>query len=283
VIVDSHCHAWRRWPYQPPVPDPDSRGRVEQLLWEMDRHNVERAAVVCARIDDNPDDNEYVAECVRRYPDRLYQIADVDCQWTTTYHTPGAADRLAEAVDRCGLKGFTHYVKHDDDGSWFLSEDGVAFFETAARLRQVVSLAIPARLQPVLREIAKRFPNLPFLCHHMAGARVGQPHLLAEIVASASLPNIHVKLSGWHYVARQPWAFPYPEVEPVVRQLYDAFGAERLHWGSDYPVCQLRAMTYRQTLEAFRAYTPFIPDADKARIFGDSLVTLLGRGGVDSP
>jgi hypothetical protein len=41
-------------------------------------------------------------------------------------------------------------------------------------------------------------------------------------------------------------------------------------------------MTYRQSLEAFRAYTPFIPDADKARIFGDSLVTLLGRGGVDS-
>jgi L-fuconolactonase len=79
VIVDSHCHAWRRWPYLPPVPDSDSRGRIEQLVWEMDRHGVERAAVVCARIDHNPDENDYVAECARRFPDRLYQIADVDC------------------------------------------------------------------------------------------------------------------------------------------------------------------------------------------------------------
>jgi L-fuconolactonase len=275
VIVDSHCHAWRRWPYQPPVPDPDSRGRVEQLLWEMDRHGVERAAVVCARIDHNPDDNEYVAECVQRYSDRLYQIADVDCSWTATYHMPGAAQRLAEAVEKYGLKGFTHYVKSDDDGSWFLSDDGLAFFETAARLRQVASLAIAARLQPVLREVAKRFPSVPFVCHHMAGARTGQPELLAEIVQSASVPNIHVKLSGWGYVSSEPWAFPYPDVEPVVRNLYAAFGAERLHWGSDYPVCQLRAMTYRQSLEAFRSYTPFIPEADKARILGDSLVSLL--------
>lgn len=241
----------------------------------MDRHGVERAAVVCARIDNNPDDNEYVAECVLRYSDRLYQIADVDCSWTATYHTPGAAQRLAEAVEKYSLKGFTHYVKSDDDGSWFLSEDGLAFFETAARLRQVVSLAIAAPLQPVLREVATRFPSVPFVCHHMAGARVGRPELLAEIVQSASVPNIHIKLSGWHYVSLEPWAFPYPEVEPVVGSLYAAFGAERLHWGSDYPVCQLRAMTYRQSLEAFRSYTPMIPEADKARILGDSLVSLL--------
>jgi L-fuconolactonase len=277
VIVDSHCHAWRRWPYQPPVPDPESRGLVEQLLWEMDRNSVDRAAVVCARIEHNPDDNDYVAECVKRYPDRLYQIADVDCQWSPEYHTPGAAQRLAEAVDRYQLKGFTHYVRADDDGSWYLSEDGLAFLETAARLRQIASFAIPARLQPVLREVAGRFPTVPFLSHHMAGARVGQPELLSEIVASAALPNIHVKLSGWHYVSAVRWGFPYADAEPTVRALYQAFGPERLHWGSDYPVCQLRAMTYQQSLEAFRSYAPFVPEADKARILGDSLLALLER------
>ena len=29
---DSHCHIWERWPYSPAVPDPTSRGTVEQLL-----------------------------------------------------------------------------------------------------------------------------------------------------------------------------------------------------------------------------------------------------------
>src|SRR5437867_2571339 len=196
MIVDSHCHAWRRWPYQPPVPDPESRAVVEQLLWEMDRNGVDRAAVVCARIDHNPENNDYVAGCVDRHPDRLYQLADVDCSWTDTYHTPDAAGRLERAVERYRLRGFTHYVRADDDGAWFLSEDGLAFLEKAAELHQVASFAIPARLQPVLRQVAGRFPGVPFLCHHMAGARVADPSLLDEIVRSAELPNVHVKLSG---------------------------------------------------------------------------------------
>ena len=40
MIVDAHCHAWATWPYQPPVPDPESRGRIEQLLFEMDQNGV---------------------------------------------------------------------------------------------------------------------------------------------------------------------------------------------------------------------------------------------------
>ena len=133
MIVDSHCHAWRYWPYEPPVPDPYSRAAVEQLLFEMDECGVEEAVLVAARIDHNPDNNDYVQYCVRRFPDRLYQFADVDCMWTPTYHTPGAAERLDQAVTTYNLRGFTHYVEADDDGSWLFSEGGQAFFRTAAR------------------------------------------------------------------------------------------------------------------------------------------------------
>jgi len=41
VLVDSHCHARRYWPYEPPVPDPETRPAVEQLLFEMDRCGVD--------------------------------------------------------------------------------------------------------------------------------------------------------------------------------------------------------------------------------------------------
>src|SRR3954454_3600945 len=116
MIVDSHCHAWRYWPYEPPVPDPTSRGTVEQLLWEMDQNGVDKAVVICARIEHNPDNNDYVAYAARRFPDRLYQFADVDCRWSETYHQPGAADRLADAVHQYGLRGFTHYFDPQDDG-----------------------------------------------------------------------------------------------------------------------------------------------------------------------
>jgi predicted TIM-barrel fold metal-dependent hydrolase len=276
MIVDSHCHAWTTWPYQPPVPDPESRGRIEQLLFEMDECGVERAVVVCARIDHNPDNNDDIAACVRRLPDRLVQFADVDCSWTESYHTPGAAARLAEVARAYDLRGFTHYVRADDDGAWFLSDEGMAFWRAAADLGQIASLALPARLQSTLREVARRFPSLPLLCHHMAGARVAEPTLLDEIIASAALPNIHVKLSGFHYASAVAWEYPYPDCAPIVRALYERFGPERLHWGSDYPPVR-RAMTYRQSLEAVRTHCPFIPAPEMARILGDSLWALLTR------
>ncbi len=281
MIVDSHCHAWRTWPYEPPVPDPTSRGTVEQLLWEMDQNGVAKAVVICARIDHNPDNNEYVAYAARRLPDRLYQFADVDCRWWETYHQPGAADRLTAAVRAYGLRGFTHYFDADDDGSWYLADEGLAFLQAAADLNQIVSFAMPARLQPILRQLAERFPSVTFLCHHMAGARVAEGTdgpSLREILASAGLPNIHVKLSGFHYVSPRPWEYPFPDCRPIVQALYEQFGPERLHWGSDYPVLR-KALTYQQALEAVRTHCDFIAAADLNRILGDSLHDLLERHG----
>lgn len=286
MIIDSHCHAWRFWPYEPPVPDPTSRGTVEQLLFEMDQAGVDRATVVCARIDHNPDNNDYVAECVRRHPERLHQFADVDCEWMPSYHEPGAPDRLEEAIDQYGLTGFTHYVRRDDDGSWYLSAEGLAFFRVAERRGQVVSLALPAHLQPVLRQIAERFPSVPFLCHHLAGARAAEepPYpVFRDILRSAEQPNVYVKVSGFHYASAVAWEYPYQDCERIVRGLYEHFGPERLCWGSDYPVVR-RAMTYRQALEAFRTHCDFIPAEHRRLILGDNLARLLaervsGRGG----
>jgi predicted TIM-barrel fold metal-dependent hydrolase len=282
MIVDSHCHAWRTWPYEPPVPDPTSRPAVEQLLFEMDQCGVERAVLVAARIDHNPDNNDYVAECVRRFPERLYQFADVDCMWTDTYHTPGAAERMTSAVRDYGLRGFTHYVDADDDGGWFLSDDGQAFLRTAADLNQIVSIHLPVRLQPLLRQLAQQFPGTPFLCHHM-----GYPvttdgpsgSALREIVASAAHPNIHIKLSGFHYAAPVGWEYPHAPSAFIVRALYEHFGPERLHWGSDYPVVRW-AMTYRQALEVIRTHAAeMIAAGDMERVLGSSLFDLLQRHG----
>jgi hypothetical protein len=149
VIVDSHCHALRTWPYEPAVPDPTTRPSVEQLLFEMDQYGVDKAVLVAARIDYNPDDNDYAWYCVRRFPDRLYQFADVDCMWAPTYHTPGAAERLDAAVRLYHLRGFTHYVDASDNGGWFFSDDGQAFLRATAGLKVLLD-------QPVCRIAGNR-------------------------------------------------------------------------------------------------------------------------------
>ena len=81
MIIDCHTHAWTYWPYQPEVPDPGSRGRAERLLWEMDQGGVDKAVLVNARIDHNPENNEYGLECALNHPDRFINFADVDCSW----------------------------------------------------------------------------------------------------------------------------------------------------------------------------------------------------------
>jgi predicted TIM-barrel fold metal-dependent hydrolase len=279
VIIDSHCHAWERWPYQPPVPDDEQRGRVEQLLHEMDAHGVAQALVVSAQIDRNPANNRYVAEQVARYPDRLHQVVDLDSVWSPTYHAPGAADRLARMVADWPIAGFTHYLANDDAGEWLHSAEGEKLFRLAAEHNLIASISSQPHHQPAIREIALRFPSVPILCHHLSHVRAdeGEPHAgLKEVLASASVPNIYLKVSGFAYSSRFDWDFPYADTMWLVRTIYEHFGPDRLCWGSDYPVVRF-FMTYRQSLEVVRAHCDFMPEADRARILGGTIAGLLAR------
>lgn len=276
MIIDSHCHAWERWPYEPPVPDFHGKGRFEQLLHEMDVNGVDQAFLVCAGVEHNPHNNDYIARMSSLYPGRILQVADVDCSFSDTYHTPGAAGRLRAAAARWPLAAFTHYVKIEDDGTWFYSEEGLAFFEAAASLGLIASIACSPHQHAALQRVAERLPQLPILIHHLGHPRVGNAERLAQVLASARFPNIGIKVSGFYYSTQQPfWDFPFTDsIQEVVGPLYDAFGPRRLYWGSDYPVC-LRNMTYPQAIECFRSHCSFIPDTDKALILGDNLHRLV--------
>lgn len=280
MIIDSHCHAWERWPYEPPVPDFHGKGRFEQLLNEMDLNGVDQAFLVCAGIEHNPHNNDYIARMSSLYSGRIRQVADVDCSWSKTYHTPGAADRLRKAAERWSLQAFTHYMKPDDDGSWLYGEDGLAFFGTAVEMGLIASIACAPHHHAALHRVAERFPQLPIFIHHMGHPGVGEKERLAQVLASARFENIGVKVSGFYYSTKQgSWDFPYADsIREIVRPLYDTFGPERLYWGSDYPVC-LRSMTYPQAIECFRSHCSFIGEADQALIMGENLRRLLDSDG----
>jgi len=280
MIIDSHTHAWQRWPYKPPVPDDESRGKVEQLLYEMDQNNVDIAIIICARIDRNEDNNDYIADCIRNYPGRLIQFADVDCSWTKTYHTKGASDRLMEAAVKYDLKGYTHYLREDDDVSWFFSEDGQRFLQATADMDLIVSITIGPHQQSALRKIAQRYPSIPFLCHHIGGAKAGEQipyENFKEILESAKVPNIYIKISGFAYVSQVSWEYPYLDTSRIVKGIYEHYGAERLCWGSDYRVVR-SFMTYKHSIEALRSHSPFIPEDEKPLILGDNIYRLLTQG-----
>ncbi len=279
TLADSHCHAWRRWPYPPLVPDEEARGTIEQLLYEMDINGVEQALVVCAAIDGNPDNTEYVASARERHPGRLHLVADLDCTWSSTYHVPGSADRLRALDDRYELAGFTHYVEERNDG-WLLGDEAEAVFTLASERRLLVSLAASPAWQADLRVIARRHPDVPVLCHHLGEVRVADglgSDALAEVLASAAVNNIYVKASGLHYASARGWDHPWPDALGVLSRIFDAYGPSRLCWGSDFPASK-RFCTYRQSLEAVRSHCRFFTPEDLRLVLGETLCRLLSDG-----
>jgi predicted TIM-barrel fold metal-dependent hydrolase len=279
AILDSHCHAWRRWPYAPRVPDEDGRATVEQLLYEMDQHGVAQAAVVCAAIENNPDNLDYVAEARERHPGRLHMIADLDCSWSDTYHLPGSADRLRAVLERYKIAGFAHYAAPHNDG-WLRSDDADALFKLAAERRLIVSLGASPEWQADLREMARRHPSVPVLCQALGlvrGADGVDSEGMAEVLASAQVSNIYIKVSGLHYCATQGWDYPWPEVVALLARIFDAYGSRRLCWGSDFPA-STRFCTFRQSLEVVRAHCPFFTPADLQLVLGGTLRSMLASG-----
>jgi L-fuconolactonase len=283
-MLDSHCHAWRRWPYEPTVPDEESRATIEQLLHELAVHSVEEALVVCAAIDKNPDNVQYVAAARDQNRGRIHLVADLDCIWSDTYHTPGSAERLRALDDQYTLTGFAHYVADENDG-WLASNEADAVFALAAERGLLVSLGATPAWQADLREIAQRYPTVPVLCQTLGGVPavegVDSP-ALREVLASADIGNIYIKVAGLHYCSARGWDYPWPDATAILERIAEAFGPGRLCWGSDFPA-STRYTTFRQSIEVVRTHCPFFDADDLRLVLGGTLRAILSRDARRSP
>lgn len=284
MIIDAHCHAWRRWPYDSRVPDPESRGSAEALLYEMDTHGVDHSTIVCARIGGgaggegfpNEDNNEYVSEFARQHSDRITAWIDVDSCWRREYHSPGSAERLRSELERFSARGFTHYFGAVNDG-WLRTDEGREFFSAGAENGAIASLSVGAEWLDDLAEIAAANHTLPILLHHLSQPRLGTPHYDRDIAALgelANLPNIGVKVSGFNYNATRNWDFPYPEAQELFTRIHAMFGADRLYWGSDFPASR-DMLTYTQAIEVLRTSGPYLSETELDLILGSNLARLL--------
>ncbi len=120
---------------------------------------------------------------------------------------------------------------------------------------------------------------MPILCHHMAGVRASEgadESGIKQVLESARLPNIYIKVSGFYYGSKVRWEYPYSDVMWAVRTLYEHFGPQRMCWGSDYPVSS-QSTTYRQCVEVLRTHCTFMSEHDREQILGETLDALLTR------
>ncbi len=103
---------------------------------------------------------------------------------------------------------------------------------------QVNGIGIPGRLEAI-RTVAQAHPGLPVVLDHtgvaMPGSREHRPDRFAQfaqVCALAAVPNVLLK---WGHATRlSETPYPFPDVRAALRQVVDAFGAERVMWASDW-------------------------------------------------
>ena len=274
MIVDSHIHYWEpNTPERPWDPAGSNLGPaylLEDLLRDAAEAGVDRVVDITPSLMGN--DNRYALEGARdervaavfarldprveRYDDELLALAAHPAFAGLRFTIFGAAEQA--------------WV---DDGS----------LDRILALSESLGVAT-AFFYPRPRELARlieRHPGTPILIDHMAVDHrpthrdPGYDAFTAwdDVPALAKLPNAYLKISNVAELSRR--GFPFDDVTPRLRAIYDAFGPDRLIWGSNYPPSKAVA-TYAESVRYFHEL-PFIPDADKAKIMGGTIAALLDR------
>ena len=173
-----------------------------------------------------------------------------------------------ESVAHPKLVGIRHIVQTEPDD--FLSDDrfhrGV---ERLARHRLAYDILIYARQMPAAIEFASRLRDMPLVLDHLGKPdikRNGFDPWRRDLDRMARFPNVRAKLSG--LVTEADWnAWTIEDLHRYVNAAIDAFGPERVLFGSDWPVCTLAAQ-YEQVVEIIRTAIDERPQSEQDSIFG---------------
>jgi L-fuconolactonase len=259
AVVDSHCHASLAW-FQ----------GVESLVHEMDQHGVARAILIQIR---GQYDNSYQADCRRRFPGRFASVVGID------WEQPDAPARLARLADE-GASGVRLRPWSRSPGA-----DPLAIWRAAERGRLPVSCLGTAEEfgAPDFARLVESLPGLTIVLEHLAGigSATAEPDTAAldRLLALAHFPTLYVKIPGLGEFCQRamPVSEPFPFVQPIpplLPRFYEAFGPQRLMWGSDYPPVAGRE-GYRNALSLALAQFAAYPPAARRAIFGETALSVF--------
>ena len=123
--------------------------------------------------------------------------------------------------------------------------------------------------------IAEKHPQLKIVIDHFAldsHARDAEAFRdFDKLLAIAKRPNVAAKASALPCYSND--AYPYRSLHPYIRQAYDAFGPQRLFWGTDL---SRSPISYRQNVTMFTEEMPWLTADDKTWIMGRGVCEWLG-------
>lgn len=274
-IVDAQVHIWAaERPDRPWPPGGAQRAHrphpfgAEDLLAEMAEAGVDRAVLVPPSYEG--DYNDLVLDAATRWPDRFAAMLRLPLT------QPMSRDALAAFRAQPGLHGVRVTLHLPEMQRWL--RDGTAdWFWPLAEATGLRVMALPVGALPEIDAIATRHPGLHLCIDHLSQHRglTEPPHLdqaeIGRLVGLARHPNVMVKASCLPYFSREP--YPFRDIEPALRRVFDAFGPRRMFWGSD--MTRLPC-PYRQAVTQFTEELPWLQGEARDLVMGRALLDWLG-------
>ena len=186
-------------------------------------------------------------------------------------------ERLAYYKQFDKMKGFRHVLQGEADRAYMLNAD---FKRGIAKLKQfgyTYDILIFTDQIAYATEFAMAFPDQPFVLDHIAKPKIATGEIdqwAKDIRALAKLDNVMCKVSGM--VTEADWKEWKPgDFTPYMDLVFEAFGTDRLMFGSDWPVCRVAA-TYGDMLSVPEAYVAKLSQTEQEKFWGGNAVKFYG-------
>jgi L-fuconolactonase len=288
MIIDAQVHLWepdrpdRPWPPYHHLgshhPEADPPVDAAEQIAAMDAIGVDRAVVVPPSWADDGS-NASAIEWAAEHPDRFAVMGLFE------FEVPGAPERLEHWLDQPGMLGIRAGSSSSTSGPW-MHPDTFPWFWKIAEERRIPIMISPSPSPSALGPIAERHPDLALIIDHLGISPHWALHpdddpvadrnffgdRFDEVLAQARYPGVMVKFSSLPLVSKED--FPYRDLYPHLRRAFDAYGPDRIMWGSDYSVLKMNNLGYRECLNHVRGLD-FLTDADRDKILGGTLMRVL--------
>ena len=213
--------------------------------------------------------NDYALEAAGRYPDRFSVMGRIPLT------DPAGAARLSAWKQQPGMRGIR--MTFGGPELALLASGTVDWLWTAAEATGVPIMFMSADMEP-FHAIAERHPRLALIIDHMGlsleiAKADRRAEAIARTVAFARHPNVSCKLSSAPAYSAE--AYPWRDMAPHIRRVFEAFGPQRCYWGTDMTNSFNKA-TYRQRVTQFTEELDFLSESDKDWIMGRAILARLG-------
>lgn len=264
-MIDSHQHFWQVGRFDYPWMSSDLGVLYRDYLPDdlapiLQRNGVKQTVLVQASnsiaesrwLLDLADENSFIAGVVG-WVDLM--SLEIDAQ-------------LDELCAHPKFKGVRHLVESEPNDDWLVQPAVLSGLNKLSARGLSYDLLVHARHLQYVSQVADSCPDLPLVIDHLAKPPIARNEIeewAQALKPIASYPNIHCKLSG--LVTEANWSsWQTNDLRPYGEYALELFGADRMMFGSDYPVCLLAA-SYDRVLGLFQELLRELGDGGRDKIF----------------